>query len=96
LSHRTVRSERYLLDIDLLAFYGIESFGEERASRFLEDLKSLEGMIASFPLIGESFARDLRRIVVQSYWLYYRVTNEQVVFLRIIRTETDPPEDVGA
>jgi plasmid stabilization system protein ParE len=87
LKRTIVQSARYLDDIQSLADYGQERFGQRLTLKLLREIKAMEEMLQMFPFAGRLFADDVRRMLLGAYWLYYRVEPHQVVFLRIVRAE---------
>jgi len=83
-------AERDLIDIYL---YGIEHFGQGTAERYAAALTARIATAAENPSFGAdySFVRpSLRRYESVSHAIYYRVTAEGILVLRILHGRMDP------
>ena len=79
-------------DLKNIAIYGIENFGVSRSHRYRDRLKAHFQALASnpfrYPLV-EHVRQDYRRSVCGQHSVYFRVDQDEVVIVRILRGQ-DP------
>lgn len=86
----TREAERDLIDIYLC---GIEHFGPATAERYAETLTARITTAAENPSFGADYAfvrAGLRRYECASHAIYYRVTGDGILVLRILHGRMEP------
>jgi len=70
-----------------LYIYGLEMFGEEQADRYCDGLDNLFDELVRHPKLGvavDDIRRGYRRAVYQSHSVYYIVTGDHILIVRIL------------
>lgn len=90
---RSPQAERDLSDI--WTYVAVESDSVEAADRLIDAITARFILIAQFPHVGrsrEELRHGLRSFPVGEYIVFYRVTQDDVVILRVLRGSRDIPE----
>ena len=93
MSLRVEQSDTFLDDLGEAMDYGLRVFGKQATESFSSHVDEWVSIISEFPEVGArtfAFEGDSRRILVKTYWLYYRLTESTITLLRLIRTEREP------
>jgi toxin ParE1/3/4 len=80
-----------LADLDAIATYTRGAWGEEKARDYMRTLRTACETIGRFPRLGpRSVVRHYRRLTVESHTVYYRVTKEAVIIVRVLHERQKP------
>jgi toxin ParE1/3/4 len=85
-------------DLDLIFEYTVETWGQEQAIRYSEDLIDAISLLAEFPYTGRDrsgWVEGLRSLVVAQYLVLYRVLEDDVRILRVLHEREDITEAIG-
>jgi toxin ParE1/3/4 len=80
-----------LADLDAIYEY-VAARNLSAADRLMDTFRTRFKLIASHPLLGQlqpELAPDLRSLVVGSYVVFYRVTDQEVQIARVIHSARD-------
>ena len=86
---------RAQLDIESIVLYtGIVCKQPAAAQQVSDAIYEAFDRLAEFPMLGEPFEhceleKPYRRLLVESYWLYYEIDGEQIVVRRIFHQKQD-------
>jgi toxin ParE1/3/4 len=86
----TVDAERDLVEIYL---YGLERFGYKSTEKYVDALRGKIAIAAQNPSFGANYdcvKTHLRRYECMSHAIYYRVTVDGILVLRILHGRRDP------
>lgn len=81
-----------LTDLEDIYQYSYQAFGENRAIQYTVDLDNSFQSLTENPHLGVSrndISAGLRALLVQSHYVFYRVTNNQIVVVRVLHASTD-------
>ena len=85
-------SEAAKQDMADIALYGDENFGPAQSNRYIDELESHFSSLAAYPKLYPEviwIRSGYRRSVCGSHSVYYRIVNNQVEVMRILRGQ-DP------
>ncbi|MEQ8246281.1 MAG: type II toxin-antitoxin system RelE/ParE family toxin [Alphaproteobacteria bacterium] len=77
-------------DLSDIALYGIETFGAERAERYLKDIERRFEDLAAAPYLYPAIDHirpGYRRSVCGVHSIYYRLDGEDVEIVRVLRSQ---------
>jgi toxin ParE1/3/4 len=80
-------SRRAEKDLENIAVYTIQNFGNRQARFYRDELFKTFEMISEFPMIGSDqshIKKNVRRQVYESHSIYYRVDTNAIFILRIL------------
>ena len=84
-----------LADLDSIATYTREHWGEEMARAYILTLRKACEDLAQFPeLGGRSMVAGYRRITVESHVVYYRTTKADVIIVRVLHERQSPTRNL--
>lgn len=86
-------SEKAGYDLDDIADYTFEAFGERQTDKYCHDLLSTFALLAERPQIGRAagyLAAALRSYPFQAHIIYYRITGDGILIVRILHGAQDP------
>lgn len=86
----TKRAEK---DLTKIAIYTLQNFGLRQAQLYRDGLFKTFDTIAEFPLIGSDQGHIklmVRRFVYESHSIYYRLSDNGIVILRLLGPGEDP------
>lgn len=85
-------SATFLIDLDNIFQYGIETFGLQQAELYENEIwKFVDGLSGNWPLFSEcrhipTKSKIYRWIILESHFIIYRVTKEEIQVLRILNS----------
>ncbi len=85
-------SSRASTDINEIAKYTIETFGIRQARRYRDGLEACFQTLATTPNLGREatqLAPNLKRYTYQSHEVFYMVTKQEVLIVRILHERMD-------
>jgi len=86
-------SKKARRDLDDIADYTYETFGERQADKYGEELLNTFAMLAERPRMGKTaagFASNLRCFPFQAHVVYYSLAEEGIFVVRILHSAQDP------
>lgn len=86
-----------LTEIDAIADYTKIEWGETQAKRYVEDLRKQVEVAAEFPRMGSAtmgLPTEYRKLRSGSHRVIYRLTEKQLVFVRVLHEREDVPDDI--
>ena len=87
-----IKSTYYYFDVQDIFQYGEATFGEKAANYFYEDLKSLAAQYYLHPECRhlETTDKVYRNIILGSYLIIYRITEDKIEVLRALHGSHSP------
>jgi len=85
-------SEFFIVDLDSIFKYGIETFGIRQAEIYEKEIwKLVEGLSGNWPLFSEcrhlpTKSKIYRWIILESHFIIYRITKTEIQVLRILNS----------
>lgn len=80
-------------DLTVIADFTLAEFGEYQAYIYYQQLLKMFDLLCTQPLLGKDcndIRTGVRRIVHRSHCIYYRVTGDTLLILRILSRWQDP------
>jgi len=85
-------SEIFIVDLDIIFKYGVETFGLRQAGIYENEIwKLVEGLSGNWPLFSEcrhipTKSKIYRWIILESHFIIYRITKTEIQVLRILNS----------
>ena len=86
-------SKKARQDLDEIADYTYETFGERQADKYGEELLNALTLLSERPRMGKStngLTSNLRSFPFQAHIIYYGVAEEGIYVVRILHSAQDP------
>ena len=78
-------------DFSRIYDYTLSKFGESQADRYTDALDEFLEMLSKMPEMGQDYTsvENVKRIVFQSYNIFYRVSHNGIFVARILHQQMD-------
>lgn len=86
-------SEEFYGDVAEIVKYLVDNWGLAIAENFINELNEKATILASYPDLGRPSNKNpaIRKISIsKNNWLYYKISDEAIIFARIINQKKNP------
>ena len=86
-------SEEFYLDVAEIVKYLVDNWGLSTADNFINEINEKSAILASYPDLGRPSkkAPAIRKIIIsKNNWLYYKISDEAIIFARVISQKKNP------
>lgn len=88
-------NKRAVDDLSAIFAYGLEHFGQQQAQSYVSQFQSHFALLLANPLMGQDVSHirtQTRRSLCNEHGIYYRVTQNTVVVMRVLHGRQDPTQ----